>query len=67
MSLNTIKLEKLKAYQALDRKKELIDSGLKMDIDFTWKYVPRHFVNESYVEFTFTDPSLCTFYNLLWK
>lgn len=67
MSLNTIKLENLRAHQALERKQELINSGLVMNVDFIWRYVPSRLFNDPYAEFTFTNPSLCAFYHLLWK
>jgi len=67
MSLNMVILENLKAHQALARKQELVDSGLKIDVDFIWKYVPSNSLDVSYAVFTFTDPSVCTFYTLLWK
>ena len=67
MSLNIVILENIKAYQALERKQELIASGLKIEVDFIWKYVPSNSLDVSYAVFTFTDPSVCTFYTLLWK
>lgn len=64
-------------YEALTRKIELVNDGLVMDRDFVWQYNPSkeisdpdnpdwHAFSASSATFTFTDPSVATFYQLKW-
>lgn len=58
---------------AIGLKNQLLISGLKIDVDFTWAYF--HPIRDSYayteespskVIFEFKDPAMASFYTLKW-
>jgi len=66
-----IVLSNISAQQAVDYKKQLDIDGLVTDQDYTWSYRPVKYngwapVDQSEVEFEFTDPALASFYRLKW-
>lgn len=59
------------AHDALILKNELLASGLSVDHDFTWCYVPLKYdgfaIDEpSHVVFEFQDPAVASFFRLKW-
>lgn len=58
---------------AVEFRNQLIQTGLMMNHDFVWKYVPPNWDNYTrgeviprHVVFEFVDPALATFYQLKW-
>ena len=72
MSSATIGIEVTSAHQAFLLKDELLAAGLQWEVDFTWRYDPRNtdedYYNniKPYVEFTFEDEKLATYYRMKW-
>jgi hypothetical protein len=58
---------------AVDMKLQLLQAGLVLDRDFSWKFFPNQWdsfsgvVGTRYAEFQFQDPALATFYQLKWS
>lgn len=71
--MHTITLRNVTPLDAVDYKFQLLQAGLIMDDDFTWRYVPTQWNNftgetlNKYVEFHFQDSALATFYQLKWS
>ena len=74
MELNTVRIDVPSSPQAFAYKEQLLADGLVWEKDFTWRYTP----NESdywesaeqtsaWVEFTFTDSKLATYYRMKWQ
>ena len=58
---------------AVELKDQLIRDGLVINKDFEWVYAPATYDNDGFTPvtpkqavFSFTDPSLATFYQLKW-
>ena len=73
MGINTIRIEVPSSPQAFAYRQELEDAGLKWGQDFRWKYNPSQsnwdYENNvsAWVEFTFTDAKLATYYRMKWQ
>lgn len=57
----------INATKAIEYKNQLIERGLVMNVDFTWKYDSAGGREKSHVEFTFTDSRNVTIFTLLWS
>lgn len=56
--------------QAIDMKNALIEGGLILNVDFSWRYIPIESYGFDYepkrVEFDFEKLSMATFYKIKW-
>lgn len=66
VEVNTVRVENIKANDALELKYELVNSGLVQDVDFSWMWYAPTILGKSLVEFNFKNPALATFYKLKW-
>ena len=73
MSSATIRIDIPSSPQAFAYKEQLLADGLVWEKDFTWRYHPNQsdywetFEHQSaYVEFTFKDEQLATYYRMKW-
>jgi hypothetical protein len=72
MSSDTIRIDVKSSHQAFLFKDELLASGLLWPEDFTWRYKPSDsnwdydMQRSAWVEFTFTDKQLATYYRMKW-
>lgn len=64
---NVLRIEGLRAFDALSLKYELIRDGLELDKDFSWAWFRPSFEGKSAVEFYFADTKYITFYSLKWS
>jgi hypothetical protein len=70
--VSQVQLFHVNPVEALELKRELLITGLKMEDDFTWRYQQVKHDDFSFqsspssVTFNFKDPALATFYNLKW-
>lgn len=62
-----LRIENVRATTAIDFKHELENAGLRLNVDFEWKW--HNAINQDYcfVEFFFVNPSHATFYKLKWE
>jgi hypothetical protein len=66
----SITFQGMTAREGLEHVNELVESGLKVNIDFEWAYNQEQFGESrhgKYCEFRFQDSTLATFYSLKWK
>ena len=72
MSSATIRIDVPSSPQAFAYKEQLLADGLVWSQDFTWRYNPAKngwdYENDvsAWVEFTFRDESLATYYRMKW-
>lgn len=72
MGLNTFHINVPSAPQAFALREQLVADGLKWPTDYRWQYHPAQTDWEynnhvsAWVEFTFADPKLATYYRLKW-
>lgn len=68
-------LSHITAQQALNYKQQLTEDGLTIGHDYVWRYQPVKYtgdwgaadpIEESQVEFEFSNPSLASFYRIKW-
>ena len=70
--MNTIRINVPSSPQAFAYKEQLLADGLVWSQDFTWRYNPSDsnwdydMNTPAWVEFTFTDAKLATYYKLKW-
>ena len=69
----TIRIDVPSSPQAFAYKEQLLADGLVWNQDFTWRYSPNqsdywetYEKTSAYVEFTFMDGSLATYYRMKW-
>lgn len=70
----TIILTKVTAQDALLYKQQLVNDGLVLNQDYTWRYQPVKYNNDwstqpieqSQVAFEFKDETLASFYRIKW-
>jgi hypothetical protein len=66
IEVNTVRVENIRANDALELEYELVDSGLIQDLNFSWMWYSPTIRGTSAVEFNFKNPALATFYALRW-
>lgn len=70
--MNSIKIDVLSSPQAFELKYQLDADGLIWNEDYKWRYNPaisdweHHNHRSAWVEFTFKEPSLATYYRMKW-
>ena len=72
MELNTVRIDVASSIGAFSLKDQLLSDGLVWWNDFTWRYHPSDsnwdydMRRSAYVEFTFKDEQLATYYRMKW-
>lgn len=64
---NIVRIEGLRAFDALALKYELINDGLELNKDFAWTWFAPSIHGKSAVEFYFVDEKYVSFYILRWS
>jgi len=64
---NIVRIEGLRAFDALSLKYELIQDGLELNKDFAWTWFAPTIEGKSAVEFYFMDEKYVSFYTLKWS
>jgi hypothetical protein len=74
VELNTVRIDVPSSPQAFALKDQLTADGLLYGIDYRWKYCPNesdywetYEKTSAWVEFTFTDEKLATYYRIKWQ
>jgi hypothetical protein len=70
--MQTIRVDNIDVYDAIDLKNQLIWAGLVLDQDFEWAWITADYdqftgwTRQKHAEFRFHNPVLATFYQLKW-
>lgn len=71
--LYKISIENVEPNQAIDLKNQLLDDGLVVDVDFTWRFRPSTWDymtssgDPAGVDYHFKNATIATFYQLKWS